>query len=63
MKETPKEKKQRHGEDASFYEVEKVASMNECTGLMPFLPQDEAEDAHYAHLLSIHRAKPESGDE
>ena len=43
--------------DDPFYNVQKVASATECTGLMPSLPQNEAEDTHYAQLYSTHRGK------
>ena len=33
-----------------------VASSTECTGLMPALSEDEAEDANRAALYGIHRA-------
>lgn len=34
-----------------------VASATECTGLMPALPRDEAEDAAQAALYAVHRAR------
>lgn len=40
-----------------FYDVEQIASMTECTGLMPVLPDDEQQDVNYAELYGIHRAK------
>ena len=33
-----------------------VASATECTGLMPALPEDEAQDAAEAELYGIHDA-------
>lgn len=33
-----------------------VASVTECTGLMPALPQDESEDENSAELYAIHKA-------
>lgn len=39
-----------------FYETEDVASLTECTGLMPALPKDEAQDVNYAELYAIHKA-------
>ena len=38
-------------------EVPVVASATECTGLMPALPDDEAQDAAEAALYGIHAAK------
>ena len=37
-----------------FYDLSKVASATECTGLMPALPQDEEEDENYASLYATH---------
>lgn len=39
-----------------FFEIEDVASYTECTGLMPALPKDEAQDINYAELYAIHKA-------
>lgn len=36
--------------------VENVASMTECTGLMPVLPKDLEQDENYAELYAIHKA-------
>ncbi len=36
-----------------------VASLTECTGLIPALPRDDAEADSAAALYAIHRAKPE----
>ena len=38
-------------------ETEEVASATECTGLMPALPRDDAEDESAAALYAIHSAK------
>ena len=38
------------------HDGENVASATECTGLIPALPRDEAEDAHYASLYATHSA-------
>ena len=38
-------------------EAETVASATECTGLMPALPRDEAQDEAEAALYGIHAAK------
>ena len=40
-----------------FYDEAEVASMTECTGLMPALPQDGMQDNSYAALYAIHAAK------
>lgn len=37
-----------------FYDMLKVASANECTGLMPSLPQNADEDENYASLYATH---------
>lgn len=39
------------------FDVEKVASVTECTGLIPSLPQSELEDENYARLYATHSAK------
>lgn len=39
-----------------FEKTEDVASMTECTGLMPALPKDETQDVSYASLYGIHKA-------
>lgn len=40
-----------------FQEMEQVASLTECTGLMPALPQNEQQDVNSAALYAIHSAK------
>ena len=40
-----------------FEGTEDVASVTECTGLMPVLPMDSMQDANYAALYAIHQAK------
>lgn len=40
-----------------FQETEQVASLTECTGLMPALPQNEQQDVNSAALYAIHSAK------
>lgn len=40
-----------------FYNIQKVGSFNECTGLMPTLPEDEASDEALASLYAIHSAE------
>jgi hypothetical protein len=42
-----------------FYELSRVASATECTGLMPSLPQSEEEDENYASLYATHDQPPE----
>ena len=39
-----------------FREVENVASLTECTGLMPALPGDEEQNVYAAALYAIHKA-------
>lgn len=48
--------KQRRVNDVSD-EGQVVASATECTGLMPALPDNEAQDAVEAALYGIHAAK------
>jgi len=38
-------------------EAETVASATECTGLMPALPRDDAEDENASALYAIHSGK------
>lgn len=40
-----------------FFDAEQVASLTECTGLMPALPKDAQQDVNYAELYAIHCAK------
>ena len=40
-----------------FERAEDVASFTECTGLIPALPQDDAQAANAAALYAIHKAK------
>ena len=44
-------------EKNTFEGIEDVASMTECTGLIPVLPMDSMQDANYAALYAIHQAK------
>ena len=49
-------------EEASFDEVEDVASFRECTGLFPALPlNDPAADDDLARLYAIHAPKKRDG--
>jgi len=41
----------------TFEGIEDVASMTECTGLMPVLPMDEEQDANYAELYAVHKSR------
>lgn len=43
----------------SFDEREIVASFTECTGLMPVLVVDEAENENIARLYAVHSAETE----
>lgn len=43
----------------SFDEREIVASFTECTGLMPVLVVDEAENENFARLYAVHSAETE----
>ena len=38
-------------------ETAQAVSATECTGLVPALPQTEAEEAHRRALCAVHRAK------
>ena len=46
-----------------FYDVEKVASSTECTGLIPSAAKDEEEAESYGELYAIHTTKPDVVDE
>ena len=41
-----------------IYDLDKVASITECTGLIPSALQDEEEADAYGDLYSIHRQIP-----
>lgn len=47
--------------DAAIDAAEQVASATECTGLMPALPEDDAQDVNSAALYAIHAAKGARG--
>lgn len=53
------ETKHQDNKDAAFYDVEKVASTMDCTGLIPAAVTDEAEAQSYAELYAVHPVKPE----
>ena len=54
--------KRKHSREADEApETPEVASYTECTGLMPALPQDEAEDESCAALYDIHSAQGAKG--
>ncbi len=40
------------------YDIENVASITECTGLIPSALKDEEEADSYQDLYSIHKQKP-----
>ncbi len=44
--------------DESFYNIETVASITECTGLTPSAVHDQEEADAYGELYSIHRQIP-----
>lgn len=44
-------------DEDSFLEMENVASMTECTGLMSALPQTDAQDENSAALYNVHSGK------
>jgi len=48
--------------DEALQEPEYVASATECTGLMPALLQDEAQDESCAEMYSIHKGKGGRGE-
>ena len=41
-----------------FYDLSKVASATECTGLIASLPQSDEEDENYASLYATHDYPP-----
>ncbi len=51
---TPKPKKK----DDHYYDLDKVASITECTGLIPSALMDEEEAESYRDLYSIHKQIP-----
>jgi hypothetical protein len=56
-----KKKKNTNGyppyDDDKFYDIAKTASANDCTGLMPTPPKDEAAAESYADLSDIPQVK------
>lgn len=42
-------------DETFFYDIEKIASSTECTGLIPSLPDTEEQDDNYRHLYAIHK--------
>lgn len=46
-----------------FFKGQKVSSFTECTGLMPALPENEAQDEAYASLYAIHDEPPKGETE
>ena len=47
--------------DDPFYDIEKVSSATECTGLIPRGPESDAEAEAYSELYAIH--SPDTSDE
>ena len=47
-------KARRKPDAEAVLEAQEVASATECTGLMPALPRDEAEDEDLSALYAIH---------
>ncbi|HEY8424184.1 MAG TPA: hypothetical protein VIL23_05470 [Clostridia bacterium] len=43
--------------DDTFYDINTIASMSECTGLIPSAIESEEEAEHYGELYSIHKNK------
>lgn len=41
-----------------FYDIERVASTTECTGLTPTAVLDDEEAKSYEQLYAVHRQKP-----
>lgn len=41
-------------QDDPFFDVQRVASAYDCTGLIPALPRDDEEDETLSELYSIH---------
>ena len=50
-------KARRRRAQGSAEETQTVASATECTGLMPALPENEAQDEAEASLYGVHAAK------
>jgi len=44
-------------DDAKFYDIETVASVNDCTGSVPTPPKSENEAESYSDMLNIPRSK------
>ncbi len=51
-------KKGRNPSDPLVWDVEKLASATECTGLVPSAIHTMEEAETYAHLYAIHQQKP-----
>lgn len=49
--------------ESSFYDINNMASMSECTGLIPSAVEDESEADAYGELYSIHEQKPTDKDQ
>mgnify|MGYP006970898453 CR=1 FL=1 len=44
--------------DDPFYNLSRIASANECTGLTPNAVEDDQQAESYASLYAVHRQKP-----
>ena len=55
-------KAKRRNADSALVEPEPVASATECTGLMPALPENDAQDENEASLYGIHSARGARGE-
>ncbi len=47
--------------DDPFYDIEKVSSATECTGLIPRGPESEEEAEAYSELYAIHSPDGDAG--
>lgn len=55
------EKELREKQEAdTFYDISNMASMSECTGLIPAAVENEEESAAYGELYAIHKPEPVS---
>lgn len=62
MKQTPDAPRTPEQTDP-FYDIEKIASSTECTGLTPAAVLSEEEAEAYAELYAIHRQRPADVEE
>ncbi len=47
----------------TFYDLDKVASATECTGIAPAAPETESEAEEVGELYAIHTPRAKKGDE